>query len=68
MNINSTQTLKELRGLRSQREIAQNIGVCTSSYSMYERGQRTPSDKIKMRIADLYGMSVQELFFGDAEQ
>lgn len=55
--------LVEARGKMSQRDAAEAIGVSRSTLSMYEIGQRIPKDEIKIRIADVYGLSVQELFF-----
>lgn len=56
--------LKELRGNKSQETIANEIGITKSSWSMYERGERTPRDEVKIRIANYFNKSVQELFFG----
>lgn len=56
--------LKKLRGEISQEEIAKKIGITKSSWSMYERGERVPRDEIKIRIANFFGKSVQEIFFG----
>ena len=56
--------LKKLRGEISQDEIAKQIGITKSSWSMYERGERVPSDEIKIRIANFFGKTVQEIFFG----
>lgn len=56
--------LKELRGDKSQETIANEIGITKSSWAMYERGERTPRDEIKIRIANYFNESVQEIFFG----
>ena len=56
--------LKKLRGEISQEEIAKRIGITKSSWAMYERGERVPRDEIKIRIANFFGKSVQEIFFG----
>lgn len=56
--------LKKLRGEISQDEIAKQIGITKSAWSMYERGERVPRDKIKIRIANFFGKTVQEIFFG----
>lgn len=55
--------LKELRGTRTQAEIAQDLKITKSSYAMYERNERTPRDEVKVRISNLFGVSVQDLFF-----
>lgn len=56
--------LKELRGDKSQETIANEIGITKSSWAMCERGERTPRDGIKIRIANYFNESVQEIFFG----
>ena len=55
--------LRELRGNRTQREISKELEITKSSYAMYERDERTPRDEVKIRIANYFGVSVQELFF-----
>lgn len=55
--------LVELRGDRTQNEVAAAIGVCQSTYSMYESGERVPSDEKKRKIAEYHNATVQEIFF-----
>ena len=55
--------LIDLRGDRTQQEVADALGVGVSTIGMYERGERVPKDEIKIRLADLYGKTVQEIFF-----
>jgi transcriptional regulator with XRE-family HTH domain len=55
--------LRDLRGDRSQQEVADAIGVGVMAISNYERGERTPQDDIKIRLAGYYGKTVQEIFF-----
>lgn len=55
--------LRQLRGEKTQEEIARNLGITKSSYAMYERGERVPRDEVKIRIAAFFGVSVQDLFF-----
>lgn len=55
--------LVTLRGNRSQEEVAKKLGISISALSMYEQGNRIPRDEIKIKIADFYGMTVQEIFF-----
>ncbi len=56
--------LKELRGKKSQEEIASDIGITKSSWAMYERNERVPRDEVKVKIARFFNKSVQEIFFG----
>lgn len=56
--------LKKLRDDRSQSEISKAIGITKSSWAMYERGERVPRDEVKIKIANFFGMTVQEIFYG----
>lgn len=55
--------LIKLRGKKTKAEVAAAIGVSESSYIKYERNERTPSDSVKVRIADYYGRKVGTIFF-----
>lgn len=57
--------LVALRGAKSREEVAEAVCVSVSALQMYENAQRMPKDEIKVRIANYYGVSVQDLFFGD---
>lgn len=56
--------LRKLRDDRSQSEISEAIGITKSSWAMYERGERVPRDEVKIKIAKFFGMTVQEIFYG----
>lgn len=60
---NIAKRLVELRGDKSREEVAKAIGVSKSAIAMYETGERIPRDPIKLKIADYYGKTVQEIFF-----
>ena len=55
--------LRELRGTRTMQEIADQIGTAVSTIGMYERGERVPADQVKILLAELYGKTVQQIFF-----
>ena len=57
--------LIELRGDRSQSEVAKEIGIATSTLGMYETEQRVPRDSIKMARAQYYGTTGQKIFFNE---
>lgn len=61
--MNASEILRDLRGARSQSEMAAAVGVTKSAWAMYERGERVPRDEVKRRIAAYFGKSVQEIFF-----
>lgn len=57
--------LRELRlkaGFTSM-EVAKKCGVSDSTVRMWELGQRTPSDPAKIKIANLYGETIEAIFF-----
>lgn len=55
--------LRQLRGDRTQAAVAKAIGVTDMAISQYEAGIRVPSDEIKLRLADFYGVGIERLFF-----
>lgn len=55
--------LINLRGERTQLEVAKALGISQSTYAMYETGRRIPTDEIKIKISVYYGTSVQDIFF-----
>lgn len=57
--------LIQLRGERTQEEVARALGISVSSVGMYERGERMPRDEIKIAIAKYYDKTVQFIFFTD---
>jgi len=59
--------LRDLRGDKTQEEIALALGITKSSWAMYERDERVPRDEIKVRIANHFGKSIQELFYPQVE-
>lgn len=60
---NIADKLIELRGNRTREEVANAIGVSKSAIAMYEKGERVPRDPIKLKIAEYYGKTVQDIFF-----
>lgn len=57
--------LRKLRGDMSQSEVAASIGISKSAWAMYERGERSPRDEVKIKIANFFGKPVQDIFFPD---
>lgn len=53
-------TARERKGI-SQKEIAENIGVAKSTYSLYESGNREPNVQTIKKIADFLNISADEL-------
>ena len=63
MNETIAKRLVQLRGEKTRKEVASDLGISVSALAMYENGCRMPRDKIKMRIAVYYGKTIEELFF-----
>ncbi|MCI8921988.1 MAG: helix-turn-helix transcriptional regulator [Acutalibacter sp.] len=57
--------LVKARGERTRESVAREIGVSLSAISMYETGARVPRDEIKVKLADCYHKTVQDLFFAE---
>lgn len=55
--------LVSLRGTKTREEVAKAIKVSISAIAMYENGYRMPRDETKIKIADYYGVSVEQIFF-----
>ena len=55
--------LVELRGKRTQGEVAKACNIGLSALSMYERGERIPRDEIKIKLANYYNVTVETLFY-----
>lgn len=58
-------TLTELRveNKMTQRELAEAIGISTSSVGMYEIGERIPPLKTAIRIAKFFNTQVENISF-----
>ncbi|MFC0271090.1 helix-turn-helix transcriptional regulator [Metabacillus herbersteinensis] len=55
--------LLNLRAEKSRELVANKVGISISALQMYENGQRIPRDEIKIKLANYYKKSVQEIFF-----
>jgi DNA-binding XRE family transcriptional regulator len=57
------QRLRELRGAKTQAEVAEAVGVTTMAISQYETGERIPKDDIKLALALYFNSNVNDIFF-----
>lgn len=57
------ETMISLRGNRSQREVARQLGISPSMYHALENNKRFPGKKLLEKITKFYNVSVEELFF-----
>lgn len=55
--------LIKARGNQRREDVASAVGVSLSAIAMYENGERIPRDETKIKLADYYKTTVQELFF-----
>ncbi|WP_368657665.1 helix-turn-helix transcriptional regulator [Metabacillus halosaccharovorans] len=60
---NIAQKLINLRGNKTRDKVALDLNISISALQMYENGQRIPKDEIKVRIAEYYNSTVQDIFF-----
>lgn len=57
--------MKRLRGERTQKEVADAVGITPMAMSYYESGERMPTDDVKAKLAQYFGVSVGYLFFDE---
>ncbi len=64
------QSLRQLRQARgwSQQDLAVRLGVSQGAVSLWERGVRLPYRRTRQRLADLFGVGVGEIAFGEGEE
>ncbi|MCF8002535.1 MAG: helix-turn-helix domain-containing protein [Halanaerobiales bacterium] len=57
--------LKQLRITNDlfQKDIASLLGISTSYYSSIERGMRNPTLNLAKKTADLFGESIENIFY-----
>lgn len=61
------ESLTELRKLKgwAQKEVADAIGVSQATYSAYERARNEPNAEMLVRLANLYGVTVDVILQRD---
>ena len=55
--------LRKLRGKKSRAEVAKACCITISALTMYETGKRIPRDVIKIKLANYYKRTIQNIFF-----
>lgn len=55
--------LRKLRGTKPRATVAKALGVTTQALWLWESGQRTPTDAMKIKICDYYRRSVANIFY-----
>lgn len=51
------------RGDMKRADVCKKAGISLSALTMYENGQRVPRDEIKVKLAKIYGTSIEALFY-----
>ncbi len=54
-----------LRRKLSQKQVAEAVGITQSGYAMIETGRRHPRKEVMKKLADFFGVTVDELFFNE---
>jgi len=54
--------LRDSKGL-TQAKVAKAVGISQSAYAMIENNQRQPRMALQKRLADFFGVTVDQLFF-----
>lgn len=67
------QKLNRLLSIRREQkksvlEVCRDLGITETSLRKYEACYRNPNDQLKIKWAEYYGVSIQELFFPDYEK
>ncbi len=64
------QTLRQLRQARgwTQDDLAEQVGVKRKQVHAWERGEHLPRPVTRQRLADLFGVGVGEIAFGQSEE
>ena len=66
-NMTLGESLKSLRTQKkvSLEQVAEDLGLTRQAIYNYEADMRVPRDEIKIKLANYYGVSIEELFFKD---
>ncbi len=69
----SSQPQKTIRQLREERgwtqeTLARRLGVGQAAVSAWERGERLPRRRSILRLAELFGVSVEAIAFGPVDE
>ncbi len=63
MEIESLKKIRENKNM-TQEKLAALVGLSQETISQYEIGNRTPNIVISRKIADVLGVSLDNIFFG----
>ena len=55
--------IRQLRGDKTVNTVASALKISDSTLRMYESGERIPRDCTKIKIAQYFGITIEELFY-----
>ncbi len=61
MNTINLENLKKARGLRSLRDVAEQLGISKQQLWNYEKGNSDPPVAMLVKLSNIYGITVQDL-------
>ncbi|WP_231504276.1 helix-turn-helix transcriptional regulator [Brevibacillus borstelensis] len=61
--LKKNEKMASLRGERSQKQVADELGIPVSTYAMIEAGHRFPRKELQLKLSRYFGVTVDELFF-----
>ncbi len=64
---NNIRELRFFRDEMTQQQLAEKVGVTRQTIIAMEKGQYSPSLELAFRIARVFGVGLEEVFFYDAE-
>lgn len=65
---NEVRKLRFLHGEMTQEELAQRVGVSRQTVIAIEKGKYNPSVALALRIAGVFALPVEQVFFLDDER
>jgi transcriptional regulator with XRE-family HTH domain len=57
----NTEKLRNLRGVKKQKDIAARLGISQNHYSQIEGGTRSPSMEVATRLAQFFGVGIEQI-------
>jgi putative transcriptional regulator len=56
------------RAGRTQKQVAKEMGIPSSTYAMIESGHRFPRKELQVKLARYFNTTVDELFFSEDDE
>jgi putative transcriptional regulator len=65
---NEVRKLRFLHGEMTQEELARRVGVSRQTIIAIERGRYNPSVALALRIARVFGVPIEQVFYSEVER